>query len=67
MNRKTDATVSIWGGWFGSFASRPAARRYLKMYWTGPMVPDSANWIASDTRMIDNGRWQVRLATHPQT
>jgi hypothetical protein len=65
MNRELDTTVTIWGDWFGSYASRPAARRYLTMQWTGSRVPDSANWIASDTRMMENGRWQVRLAEHP--
>ena len=64
-SHEIDTTVTIWSGWFGSYASRPAARRYLTTQWTGPKVPDSANWIASDTRMDENGRWQVRVAEHP--
>lgn len=50
-----------YGDWFGSFATRAAAKRYLTVTWTGPNVPDSDMWTG-ETREQE-GRWQVRLAT----
>lgn len=60
-----DMTRIKWGAWFASFATASAAKRHITMNYTGPKVPDRDSWVASEIRLGDDGRWQIRLAQHP--
>lgn len=53
------------GDWFGEYATKAAAKRYLTSAWTGDRVPDHNDWQGSILKLGD--KWQVRVdsVTYP--